>query len=270
MKNSFILMLILLLSAVSIKAQRSNVAYEKGTFYAFWGWNRGYYTNSNIHFKGPDYNFTLERVRAHDHVSPFSYHNYFQPNRITIPQTNFKIGYFFKDNMAVSIGVDHMKYVMDQNQTVDIRGRVPQGFQDMIIDGQIRLTEDFLMFEHTDGLNYINAEFEYFHNFYTYKFIKINGLAGAGAGFLLPKTNATLFAGEGGERHDDFHISGFGLNAKIGIDLLFWNHFFIRSEGKEGYINMPSIRTTSSSKDKASQYFWFAEANILFGGAWKF
>lgn len=270
MKRFFAITLVFISFWLATNAQSGEVAYKKGTFYAYWGWNRGYYTNTDIHMKGPDYDFTLYRVRAHDKVSPFSYHNYFQPNRITIPQTNFRIGYFFKDNMAISIGVDHMKYVMDQNQTVDIKGTVPSAFKDNIIDGQIRLTDKFLMFEHTDGLNIINAEFEYFHNFFTYDFFKINGLVGGGLGFLLPKTNATLFAGAGGERHDDFHLAGYALNAKIGIDLLFWDHFFIRSEGKEGYINMPSIRTTSSKKDKASQHFWFAEATIVFGGAWSF
>ncbi len=33
-------------------------------------------------------------------------------------------------------------------------------------DGSIKLTDDFLTFEHTDGLNYINAEVEYYKNFY--------------------------------------------------------------------------------------------------------
>lgn len=252
-------------SMVSSLSATEHLAYPKGTFYAFWGWNRNYYTNSNIHFKGDDYNFRLKQVKAHDRVSTFGYRNYFQLNRVTIPQTNFRIGWFFKDNMAISIGVDHMKYVMDQDQTVAITGRVRPGFEK--VDGQIKLTENFLKFEHTDGLNYINAEFEYFYNFYQYKFIKINGLIGGGVGFMLPKTNATLM---GEERHDDFHLAGFGINGKIGIDLLFWDHFFIRSEGKEGYINMPSIRTTKSKSDKASQHFWFASANILLGGAWRF
>lgn len=240
-------------------------AYKKGKFFAFWGWNRTHYTNSNIHFKGQDYDFTIHQVKAHDKLSSVSYHNYLQLNRITIPQTNFRIGYFFKDNMAISIGVDHMKYVMDQDQTVNISGNVRPDFK--IVDGAIKLTDDFLTFEHTDGLNYINAEFEYYHNFYKYQNLKINGLVGAGGGFLLPKTNAKLM---GEERHDDFHLAGFGLNGKVGVDVLLWDLFFLRCEGKEGYINMPSIRTTKSSKDKASQHFWFAEIDFLFGFAWHF
>lgn len=258
---------LILLSSSGIKAGNDHVAYPKGTFYTFWGWNRNHYTNSTIHFKGEDYDFKLYQTKAHDKVSTFGYRNYFQLDRITIPQTNFRIGYFFKDNMAISLGIDHMKYVMDQDQTVRISGKVRESMTDRINDGQIKLTEDFLMFEHTDGLNYVNAEFEYFYKFYEYKFIKINALVGGGLGFLLPKTNSTLM---GEERHDAFHLAGYGINAKIGIDLLFWNHFFIRSEGKEGYINMPSIRTTKSSKDKASQHFWFASVNILFGAAYKF
>lgn len=263
--KKIILFIIIISSTLSISA--SEPAYKKGKFFAFWGWNRGYYTNSDIHFKGQDYDFTLHRVVAHDKLSPVNYHNYLQLNRITIPQTNFKIGYFFKDDMAISIGVDHMKYVMDQNQTVNISGTVRPEFASNIQDGAIKLTDKFLSFEHTDGLNYINAEFEYYHNFYKYQNLKINGMVGGGAGFLLPKTNATLM---GEDRHDKFHLAGFGLNAKVAADILLWDLFFLRCEGKEGYINMPSIRTTDSKKDKASQHFWFAEIDFLFGFAWHF
>ncbi|QIK56029.1 hypothetical protein G7051_17360 [Dysgonomonas sp. HDW5B] len=263
-----LLLLALVIVSTSVAIAQTEPAYKKGKFYAFWGWNRAHYTNSTIHFTGDDYDFTLHRVVAHDKLSAVNYHNYLQPNRITIPQTNFKIGYFFKDNMAVNIGVDHMKYVMDQNQTVSISGTVRPGFEDHVTpNGDVRLTEDFLMFEHTDGLNYINSEFEYYHNFYKRGILKINGIAGVGAGFLLPKTNSTLFSEE---RHDDFHLAGFGLNGKIAADVLLWDLFFLRCEGKQGYINMPSIRTTASSSDKASQHFWFAQVNFLFGFAWSF
>lgn len=268
MTRTILISLAAVFLSVSAVSAQDEVAYKKGKFYAFWGWNRSHYTNSDIHFKGPDYNFTLHQVKAHDKLSSVSYHNYLQLDRITIPQTNFRVGYFFKDNMAISIGVDHMKYVADQGQTTKFSGSIDrEGFQNIGASGQATMTEDFLTFEHTDGLNYINAEFEYFHNFYKYRNLKINGLVGGGAGILLPKTNVQLMSER---RHDDFHVSGFGLNAKVGADILLWDLFFLRCEGKEGYINMPNIRTTHSSKDKASQHFWFAEVNFLFGFTWGF
>lgn len=267
MSKKIIFVIILLLQAISVISQ-SEPAYRKGTFYISWGWNRGAYTNSDIHFKGNDYNFTLHKVKASDRQTKFNFTDYFRPDRITLPQTNFRIGYFIKDNLAITIGVDHMKYVMNQNQTVDIDGNVRPGYQSHVNeDGTIKLTDDFLMFEHTDGLNYVNSEIEYYRNFYKKDFLKINGLIGGGIGFLLPRTNATLM---GNERHDEFHLAGFGLDAKGGVDILLWDLFFIRNEIKEGYINMPSIRTTSNSSDKAKQAFWFAEWALTFGFSKKF
>lgn len=263
-----ILLIVLSIFQTALIFAQSEPAYKKGTFFAFWGWNRSAYTNSDIHFKGNDYDFTLRKVKASDRQSKISYRNYLRLDRITIPQTNLRVGYFIKDNLAITLGVDHMKYVMNQNQTVDIDGSVKPGYESHVnSDGSIKLTDDFLAFEHTDGLNYINAELEYYKNFYHNGILKINGLIGGGAGFLMPRSNVTLM---GNERHDAFHLAGFGLSAKAGLDVNLWNLFFLRTEVKEGYINMPSIRTTASSDDKAHQAFWFAEMTYTFGFNWRF
>lgn len=263
----FILMAFVIAQSAMAFSQ-SEPAYKKGTFFALWGWNRGAYTNSDIHFKGNDYDFTLRKVKASDKQNKFSYYNYLRLDRITIPQTNFRVGYFIKDNLAITLGVDHMKYVMDKDQTVDIDGYVKPEYMSRINDdGSIKLTDDFLAFEHTDGLNYINSEIEYYKNFYHKGILKVNGLVGGGAGFLLPRSNVTIM---GNERHDAFHLAGFGLSAKGGLDVNLWDLFFLRSEIKEGYINMPSIRTTKSSDDKARQAFWFAEFTYTFGFNWRF
>lgn len=41
-------------------------AHNKGKFFVFWGGNRGYYSKSDIQFKGNGYNFTLSDVEALD------------------------------------------------------------------------------------------------------------------------------------------------------------------------------------------------------------
>ena len=35
---------------------------NKGKIFVYWGWNRGYYSNSDIHFTGDGYDFILEDV----------------------------------------------------------------------------------------------------------------------------------------------------------------------------------------------------------------
>lgn len=260
---------ILLLGHTITYSQHSNyndAGPNKGKFFAFWGWNRGQYSNSDITFKGSDYNFTLANVESKDKPKPFGIY-YFKIDEITIPQTNFRLGYFFKENYTISIGVDHMKYVMKNDQTVNFKGILPNGSASFVSENEILLSEDFLKFEHTDGLNYINTELSRFDNLdnwlkFKVKNIDINLTEGVGVGLLYPKTNTTLL---GKERYDEFHVSGYGVSAHAGLNITFFKHFFIQSNIKVGYINMQDIRTTASKTDSASQHFTFVENMYVFG-----
>ena len=248
---------------------------NKGKFYVFWGGNRESYSKSDIRFKGADYDFTIYNVSAHD--KPKGYHiDYVNPARMTIPQTNLRIGYFINDHYNISIGLDHMKYVMYNDRRVDYSGYYPEEgnntFGETISDDELLLTEDFLLFEHTDGLNYINTEISRVDDISgliglpnTDKF-QINLTEGIGGGFLYPKTNTTLL---GKDRYDEFHISGYGLSAKVGLNFTFFKYFFIQTELKGGYIEMNDIRTTKDKADSAEQNFWFFQRIIAVGGIFR-
>ncbi|WP_324069431.1 MAG: hypothetical protein RSE15_02605 [Flavobacterium sp.] len=248
-------------------------AHNKGKFYIFWGGNRESFTKSDIRFKGADYDFTIYNIEAHD--KPKGFHiDYFNPARMTIPQTNMRIGYFISDHYNISIGFDHMKYVMYNDLRVDYSGYYPNAgsYNENPANGQLTLDEDFLLFEHTDGLNYINTEIarvddisSIFKIRNTDKF-QINLTEGIGGGFLYPKTNTTLL---GKERHDDFNVAGFGLAAKVGLNFTFFKYFFIQTELKGGYIEMNNIRTTKDSADSAEQNFWFLQRILTIGGIFR-
>jgi hypothetical protein len=248
-------------------------AHNKGKMYIFWGGNRDSYSNSDIRFKGNNYDFTLYDVAAVD--KPKGWHiDYINPSRMTIPQTNFRLGYFINDHYNISIGVDHMKYVMVQNQSVRISGNYPASYNLTVINnGLVNLSdESFLTFEHTDGLNYVNSEFsrvddisKLFKIKDTDKF-QISLTEGVGGGILYPKTNVMLM---GQPRHDDYNVAGYGVSVKAGLNLTFFKYFFIQAELKGGYINMPNIKTTFDNSDSASQHFMFFQRVIAFGGIFK-
>jgi hypothetical protein len=160
---------------------------------------------------------------------------------------------------------------MYQDKVVSFSGNYPNegSFDESVSGNQVLLTEKFLTFEHTDGLNYIHPEIsrvddisKWFNLPNTDKF-QINLSEGFGAGILLPKTNTKLFAKE---RYDEFHLSGFGISAKAGLTFTFYKHFFLQTELKSGYIEMNDIRTTFDVADKAQQSFWFLQSMIAFGG----
>lgn len=245
---------------------------NKGKLYFYWGWNKAQYSYSDITFKGDGYNFTLSNVAAKDRQNPWDADLYLNPTNITIPQTIARVGYFFHDNWNLSIGFDHMKYVMVEQQAATIDGYIDLNdpiseFNGVYNNEYIYIDEDFLEFEHTDGLNYINVEISRVDNLGDYlkwnsKKIQLNLLESFGAGILYPKTNSTLLSKE---KNDEFHLAGFGLSFKAGVNLTLFNHFFIQSEFKAGYIDMPNIRTTTSTADSASQEFFFFQRNISFG-----
>lgn len=239
-------------------------ASRKGNIYFYWGWNRGLFSKSDIHFKGDNFDFTLQDVKAHDKPSS-DINNYINPFNVSIPQTNFRIGFFIKNNYTISAGFDHMKYVVTENQVTKISGTISNTetiYDRSYLNDDITISPDFLKFEHTNGLNYINIDGRRFDEILNLNKIRINVTEGIGVGMLIPKTNTTLF---NKNNNDEYHISGYGVSAVIGVNISFFKFFFIQSEVKNGFINMPDIRIASDNKAQASQSFLFTQFNIVLG-----
>lgn len=256
------LMLFLSLSSITLIGQVQ--PQQKGKFYFYWGWNKSVYSNSTIHFKGNDYSFRLENVKATDKQSRVSL-DYINPSKMTIAQYNFRIGYYFKENWSISFGNDHMKYVVTQGQQVEITGHIRSTetvYNSDYNHNKIEIKEDFLKFEHTDGLNYENIELRHFSNLKPLGNWNINLIEGFGLGISLPKTNSTLL---GKARNDEFHLAGYGANVVAALQLTHNKGFFMQAETKGGFINMPDILTSPESVDRARQNFFFFQYNLVFG-----
>jgi len=249
----------------SFAAQRKPEAFKKGSFYFYWGWNRSYYSPSTIQFSGNNYDFQLYDVVAVDRQSPFDAELYFTPSKMTIPQYNARIGYYFKHNLQISLGVDHMKYVMLHDQPSTINGYIYNSntsYDGVYVNQPFTIGQDFLKFEHTDGLNYINSELRKSMLLLNVKHFQTTFLFGGGLGVLLPKTNTTLLANP---RYDAFHLAGYGVDGVMSLQLNFFKYFFVQGEAKMGFIHMPDIRTTMNASDRASQMFLYNQFNINFG-----
>lgn len=238
---------------------------QKGNFYFYWGWNRDAYSKSNINFSGTDYNFTLNQVSATDRQSPFDPKLYFGLSKFTIPQYNFRMGYYLTNHYQLSFGADHMKYVMKTNQVSTIDGYITNSgtsFDGNYNQETFVVSPSFLLFEHTDGLNYLNVEMRRSDILLDKKHFQISMNEGIGVGVLVPRTNTTLL---NNPRYDEFHLSGYGFGGVAAINLTFFSYFFIQSELKGGFFTMPDIRTTMNLSDRAAQNFWWTQYNVVFG-----
>ncbi len=251
---------------------------RKGDFYVHWGYNHSYYDKSDINFKGPGYDFTLKSVVAHDRQSPLAW-NYLNPGLITEPQYNLRVGYFIKDNYSVSIGWDHMKYVVDIPQSIATYGTigseistpsVPTGSFAGTYNGQkLNWTSDQLRYEHTDGFNYLNAQIERYDDIWVAPSheTSLTLETGIGGGPMIPRTDAHLFD-QG--RNNHWNVAGFGVSAEMGLKFYVSKHLYFQNTTKVGYVNLKNVHTTGRDNiDKASQKINFVENLFAIGYEFK-
>ncbi|MGB3073769.1 MAG: hypothetical protein WBB36_00530 [Chitinophagales bacterium] len=241
---------------------------HSGKFYIYWGYNGSVFTHSDIHFEGPDYNFTVFDVVAHDRPTPFSFGVYFNPSSITIPQYNYRIGYYLNNRWSISLGLDHMKYVMDQNQTVLMSGEIDDiasaDYAGSYHDSAMVLTQDFLKFEHTDGLNLLSLDVEYTLPLLNLFHDKMNMSLASGAGIaaMIPRTDVRVF-GEG--INNKFHLAGYGISAKTGVRFEFFKNIFLLAQTRFGFVNLPDILLNDNVPQRADQHFSFFEYFVTAG-----
>jgi hypothetical protein len=224
--------------------------------------------------KGPGYNFTLNDVVAHDRPTKFE-KKYFDPVQITIPQFNFHFGYFIKDNSSISLGWDHMKYVMDIPQVVKISVTINSSISDPAIptgtysgvsnNQDFKVNPEMLRFEHTDGFNYLSTDIERQDDIWVSK-AKNSTLTleiGAGLGVILPRTDVRLF--EVGQ-NNYWNLAGYGVSAKTGLKYYFNKKLYLQNNLKVGWANLPNIHTTGRNEiDKADQQISYLENYTVLG-----
>jgi len=259
----------LLCSIISLNAIGSNGTQpdKKGSLYVYWGYNRSYYSKTNLHFNGPNYDFTLYDVKGADRPSPFG-SVYITPGSMSVPQYDYRFGYFLTNRLAVSGGMDHMKYVVTQDQQTKISGVIDQKASDKYagsyLNQSIELTADLLTFEHTNGFNFISLDLEYQQPIVRILKGNIAFLLNSGIGgvWMLTKTDVRVM-GDGMD--NKFHISGYAMAFKIGPRTEFLNHFFIAAELKGGYATLPSVLIKNDDPERGSHNLGFLEYYIVAG-----
>lgn len=253
------------------KRQKVKKSYAEGTISFYWGYNRSAYTRSTIQFFGPGYDFTLANVQAKDRPTK-DFSKYFSIKDFTEPQFNFRIGYNFKNYWMVSVGWDHMKYVMQHNQPYLLTGRINPGVDNVTnwsgtYGGDTVFTEEpKFHYENSNGMNYIRLEFTYIKPW----FKTVNGnflfttLVGPSFGGLLNYNDFT-FAG----RKDIAtpSMSGFGVSGHAAIRLEFFKHVFLQFNGAAGFMAQSRVKTRPNNYDTyARHHFGYTAGDIVVGG----
>jgi hypothetical protein len=261
----YLLGITLLLSFVTTSYSHADALDKKGKMFFYYGYNRSEYSNGDYHITGNGHDFILRDVKATDVQTPIGADPYLNPFAWSVPQNTMRLGYYLTDNLSISLGNDHMKYDMTQNQTVNIEGTVAGSPSTYYAPGSTKkLTDDFLQFEHTDGLNYVSLELEHYIPLWVSS-NKRNAMSffwGPGLAVMYPKTNATFL---NNKRNDEFHIAGSGYSIKTGLEFIFLDDWFTRLVTKFGSINMNDAYLTDTHVERLAHKFTFSELYLVVG-----
>jgi hypothetical protein len=218
---------------------------KQGKMYVMWGYHRGFHSRSDVTFKTPDGTFTLHNVRGVDRPST-ALSSYIDPTKITVPQYNIRFGYMITDKVAIEVGTDHMKWVMDMSENYEISGSYDRRFWHGSTSYSLEELQQAgfnppIHLEHTDGYNYPNIGVVYYQNLFTTMNKRWSAElgAGAGAGVLVTKTNIYIADGlDGSVRHNDNNFKLAGLGAHVDARLKISYH---TQSGKQFFL-MASAR----------------------------
>ena len=267
-----LLISILLIVTVPVMGQRKKSkpknSYARGTLNFYWGYNREAYTRSDLQLIGSGYDFTINKIQANDRPEPFS-STYINPKKITVPQFNIRIGYNFWNNWNLSLGYDHMKYILSNGQQTSINGYIAPGIDDLWegeMNGQpVTINDKHFHYENSDGLNYIRLQLSRVDQWYRTRrngWFAFNTLMGVSAGMIL-SYNDLNFGGEFTRR--TISASGYGVSGHIGLRFEFWRHLFLQTNLAGGFLHQTRVRTRPGGTDHAKQKFGYIASETAIG-----
>ena len=247
---------------------------DKGSFYFYWGYNRSAYTKSDLHLIGQGYDFTMKNMTASDNPEKLS-STYLDPKWLTVPQFNVRFGYFFKDKWAVTLGYDHMKYLMNHPQVLTLDGYIEPGISGLwsgTYDNELTTAEyDHIYYENSNGLNYIRAELARYFDLLAVgenNWFRVRAQAAVATGLLF-SVNDLNFNNQFDRSTSS--VSGYAISVHPGLRLEFFNHVFLQTNLSAGFMHQVKVRTRPEDKaSHAKQTYGYISPDLVLGYTWRF
>lgn len=263
-----LLLLVALAAGFSHSLHGQSVLDREGKLWATWGYNRAQYSNSTIRLHGEGFDITFHDAMAQDMPEEWDPGVYMNPLKLTIPQFNFRVGYFFTNQNSISFGWDHMKYRLTQHQQVRMTGWIDKSRSEEYAGSYdnhlIVLAPDLLKLEHSDGFNFVNVTVDHLQSIWMSKNGKhsFNFMGALSAGAMIPWTESRLFDNQHRNRP---HLSGYALSGQLGVRFEFFRHGFVQFRFQHGYANLPDVMIEDLAPSRAEHSVWFTERSVSLG-----
>lgn len=231
-----------------------------GSVYFSWGYNRDWYTRSDIRFqntKTDNYDFTFLHAHASDKPD---FKDFWRFNSWTIPQYDMTVGYMFNDknDLGVEVSWNHLKYVVDDNQVIHVKGQI-RGRQ---IDKDTLVTPDFVHLQHTNGNNYLMVNLVKHYTIWACPHLKFSGIGKVGAGPMISYTISTVL---GNHSEGPFHYHGMVVGGSLGVKADIFRYFFLQTDLQGAFADYTNTFLGGDHQGRATHVFGSMQAIWAFG-----
>lgn len=251
-------MFVFLFATVRSNAQSSSTK-KRGEFYFSWGYNTEWYTRSIVKIDQPELGnkYSFRHVIGRDHRG---WDEGLLSKALTIPQYNYRIGYFFNDkrDLGVEINFDHTKFIFKDGQQAAIKGTL----NGKGVDSTVNFSKaNGFYYYLNNGANFLLFNIVKRWHWHTDKTgkVKIDALAKGGIGPVVPHVENSFF---GNANTPHFQIGGWNTGFEGAIRSTFYKHVYLEFAGKLDYARYSGLKIY---KGTAKQAFGTAEIILNLG-----
>lgn len=238
-KISAAIFIFFLLASNAKSSAQTTKSEREGEFYFSWGYNTEWYTKSDVHISQPSLgnDYTFNNVDGHDHKG---WDEGLFSKALTIPQYNYRIGYFFnkKRGLGIEINFDHTKYIITDGQQISVSGTMGGNPVNTTVNFSDANGYHYYL---NNGANFLLFNFvKRWHWFgKTNKNFKVDVLAKAGVGPVIPHVDNS-FAGL--QNNPKFQLGGWNTGVEGDIRVTFYKHFFMEYGNKLDYASYSNLK----------------------------
>lgn len=239
MKSCLLILLLFIMLPFGAWAQQKKPV-RKGEFYFSWGYNKEWYTRSDVKVSQPSLgnDYAFKSVQSHDHPG---WDEGLFSIPLSIPQYNYRLGYFFnkKKGLALEINFDHTKHIIQEGSLVRISGTLHN-----------RQVDSTVNFSEGNGFYYFlnnGANFLLFNIVKRWKWhesrngnFRVDALAKGGVGPVIPHVQNSFF----GQANDPgFQLGGWNMGLEGALRATFLRHLFLEFSNKLDYASYSGLKT---------------------------
>jgi hypothetical protein len=244
MKLVLVYLILAVVAPLVTEAQQTKQQKDrKGEFYFSWGYNKEWYTHSNIHIRqqelGNDFSFL--NLKGHDHPG---WDEGLFSKALSIPQYNYRLGYFFnrKKGLAFEINFDHTKFIFADGQLVHVKGTI----HNKSYDGTLRFAQNSA---DSSSYYYLNngANFLLFNIVKRWHWLeskngnyKLDALLKGGIGPVIPHVENKFFDQPENDAH--FQLGGWNIGVEAALRATFFRYVFLEYTNKLDYARYSGLR----------------------------